>query len=73
MPMSGMLPKIKSFSFLSFNFFRNGANIMYCFEINAEDLKIDRKIEEPISSQDERAPRRERGKTFSAEEPGTRY
>jgi hypothetical protein len=46
---------------------------MYCFEINAEDLKIYRKKEEPISFQDERAPRRERGKNFSAEEPGTRY
>ena len=46
---------------------------MYCIEINAEDLKIDRKKEEPIWSQDERAPRRERGKTFSVEEPDTRY
>ena len=33
---------------------------MYCFEINAEDLKIYRKKEEPISSQDERAPRSEK-------------
>jgi hypothetical protein len=59
--------------FKFFKFFRNAANIRYSFEINAEDLKIDRKKEEPISSQDERAPRSERGKTFSAEEPGTRY
>jgi hypothetical protein len=57
--------------FKFFNFFRNAANIRYCFEINAEDLKIYRKKEEPISSQDERAPRSERGKNFSVEEPGT--